>query len=704
MTRSFSSILSVLVGSSLVSGCAGGGGSAPGGASAYAPPVLATPVSGGPQAATFTWGQAEMSAAQFVSSIAGGSMSMSVAVQMQDQPGLLKYAEDASNPQSSTYRQFLVPKQIGDRFGASLADYTATASYFKSYGISVGGWPQRLQLSLAGNVPQFEKAFGTTFALYREGSTTFVGPVGTPHLSRAVPLTAVLNLAALPTMRSYLLRGSSALFGGYSPAVIGKLFDYSGAYSVGLNGSGIKIGVVGTGPISAVDVPAYGSTFNAPVAKVVQMPVVAQAATGQNNDTGTLPYDPNPGGLAIPPPVTGPCYGTRPENYNLCNPEDIEAQLDTEQTASLAPGATVDFYLAYNPGECYASATGDFTAPPCGKGAVTYPLIGIEIADDEIQQAIADDAVDDLSLSYGGGENQALGYYFDASGKGIGPSEFAALAAEGIAVFVSSGDDGNQSCFDPNTGSPLATPCVSYPASDPSVTAVGGVSVPADDSGNLMGTIAAWADQTTAGGNGSFGNNVGSGGGVSRYLSAPSWQSAITLPTNADPPSPQLRGKRGVPDASLDADPGTGPALLANEAFGGHRILSGVGGTSAAAPEMAAMWALVLQACRQTASCATAAGTHPYRLGNAAPLMYAIYENSGASPAPHSAFVPQLTYAQTFFDVLYGENQANTAGYPTPGPPITGCCTAGIRYDLVTGVGVPFGGHLVQAVTGMKAP
>jgi subtilase family serine protease len=706
MMRNFSSVASALVAASLLAGCAGGG-NATGGGAAFAPAVPTPSASGGAQSFTsFTWGQQQLAKAQYVSPVTTGHMSMSVAVRMKSEAGLLSYARDASDPKSSSYREFLTPQEIGERFGATSADYRATAAYFTSYGISVGGWPQHLQLSLAGGVPQFEKAFGTTFATYREAGKTFVGPVGTPHLARAVPITAVLNLAALPIVRNYLLRGSSSLFGGYSPQVLAKIFDYSGASSVGLNGSGITIGIVGTGPISSADVPNLGTTFDAPVANVVQMPVHAQAATEQNNGTGTLPYDPNPGGLTVPPPVTGPCYATSPANYTVCNPEDIEAQLDTESTASLAPRATVDFYFAYNPSECYNPNTGVFTAPPCADGFATYPLIGIDIADDEIQQAIADDAVDDLSLSYGGGENEALGYYFDAAGNGIGPSEFAALAAEGIAVFVSSGDTGNQSCFDPNTGLPLTTPCVSYPASDPSVTAVGGVNAPANDAGNLVGTIAAWADQTSGGGNGSFGNNVGSGGGVSQYFATPPWQSAITLPADADPPSPQLGGKRGVPDVSLDADPGTGPAVVANVAFGGHRLEEAVGGTSAAAPEMAAMWALVLQACRETATCATASGAHPYRLGNAAPIVYAIYRNkTGASPAPAGGgFAPELTYGQTFFDVLYGENQANTSGYPTIGPAITGCCTAGPGYDLVTGVGVPFGGHLVRAITGLKAP
>jgi subtilase family serine protease len=249
MMRNFSSVASALVAASLLAGCAGGG-NATGGGAAFAPAVPTPSASGGAQSFTsFTWGQQQLAKAQYVSPVTTGHMSMSVAVRMKSEAGLLSYARDASDPKSSSYREFLTPQEIGERFGATSADYRATAAYFTSYGISVGGWPQHLQLSLAGGVPQFEKAFGTTFATYREAGKTFVGPVGTPHLARAVPITAVLNLAALPIVRNYLLRGSSSLFGGYSPQVLAKIFDYSGASSVGLNGSGITIGIVGTGPI-----------------------------------------------------------------------------------------------------------------------------------------------------------------------------------------------------------------------------------------------------------------------------------------------------------------------------------------------------------------------------------------------------------------------------------------------------------------------
>ena len=87
-----------------------------------------------------------------------------------------------------------------------------------------------------------------------------------------------------------------------------------------------------------------------------------------------------------PPPVTGACTGgTSTAPVAGCNPEDGEAQLDTEQTASLAKDANVLFYLGYS---------------NSGGSAVQ----GLDDADNELQQAINDNQADILSLSYGGCE------------------------------------------------------------------------------------------------------------------------------------------------------------------------------------------------------------------------------------------------------------------------------------------------------------
>jgi len=689
-----------------LAGCGGGGGSATPGVLPQSPQAPNLTYTGPSTLADFAWGKQLVQQLPYKGPVQVATMSVVVQVAMQNAQGLLQYAQEANDPSSPLYRRWLTPQEIADRFGASPADYQKVASYFASLGMNVGLWPQREAITVTGTEQQFEQAFGTSFGLYAFAGKTVIAPVSAPHFSTALPVTAVVGLVNGPLLTRYIIKGTNAQFFGYSPQQLATGFDYSSAWGAGFTGAGINAGIIGTGPILYAngqdeDVPALGQFWHANVAPITQVAAQAQPASAANGNTGTGAVDPYPGGLAPPPPVTYPCQMAtfpNPNNYNTCNPEDGEAQLDTESIASLAPGANVLFYLAYNPSDCVNPTTGAISAPvngACPTGTTAYPQEGIQLTDDEIQQAIADDRADILSLSFGLPENvaQFVGLIqgpVTNNQPGIEQIEFASLAAEGIATFVSSGDDGAWECFDPVTGNPLGTPCVSYPASDPNVTAVGGVNIPLDESGNLTGTITAWADNTTQGGDGSFSNNVGSGGGISQAFSAPPWQAAVIGAT-----------QREVPDISLDADPNTGPSVIE---YGGTPFAAtfASGGTSAAAPEAAAEWALVLQACKASSTC-NKGGTTGYRLGNPAPLFYAIYAKNNslaAGPYAPSGFTPQLGYSQVFYDVVVGGNQA----MPPPGGGNPAGYTAGPGYDMVTGLGVPFAGHLIDAIVGGNLP
>lgn len=632
------------------------------------PPTTVNPQTTTPQGqAAFTYGVDALQGAQYLGPANVGAIGIDITLQAQNASGLVQYARQASTPGSPLYRHFLTPQQIGQNYGASQSTVTAVASYFASYGLHVGTWPQHLSLYVSGAQHAMEQALGTTLGTYKQGSTTFIAPNTTPKFAKTLPVTAITHLVSMPRQFRTFVPPSAGAFttSGYSPQQVRNAFDFTGAYNAGYTGSGITVGIIGTGPISNADVPAYGAMFATKVAQVTQVNVTdQQVAVG--NGQGSLPIPPDTG-LSAPPPVTAPCNGVLP----ACNQEDFEAQIDTEAAASLAPGAQVAFYLGYAPPAC-ATSNGVLSPAPCGTGTTpTPPLIGLNLSDDEIQQAIADNTADVLSLSYGGSEQGQASYYFPNTNPatGLGPMEFAALAAEGIAVFVSSGDAGAEGCQRPVYQPAVDQACVSYPATDPSVTSVGGVNAPLNNVGTLTNQITGWG-YLTGGGRG------GSGGGVSQYfpLSLTPWQVG-----------PGITGSmRLQPDVSLLGDPATGMAVLANAAFG--TTVQAAGGTSVAAPQMAAMWALVLQACAQS-SCATAQGGKPYRLGNAAPILYSLYATNATTIAP--------TYASTFYDVLYGDNQQTS----TKGSGLDPGYNAATGYDEITGIGVPFARALIKAVT-----
>ncbi|HTX57928.1 MAG TPA: hypothetical protein VMD47_12585, partial [Candidatus Acidoferrales bacterium] len=559
---------------------------------------------------------------------------------------------------------------------------------------------QRETLKVTGPVQAFQKAFGTSFGLYNYQGKEIIAPTGTPHFTTALPVTGVYGLVAATMMHSYLIKNNNATYYGYAPQQIATGFDYSGAWNAGLTGSGINIGIIGTGPIlnasgADADTAALGSYWNAKMGTVTQVVVSPQPASSANGNTGTSSFDPFDVFLTTPPAVQPSCNDSN-VSVMPCNPEDGEAQLDTESIAGLAPGATTLFYLAYE-AVCYSVSSGNYYNPPCNSGDYFEYAEGIDLTDDELQQAIADNRADAISMSFGAPENEAVYYDYissDPSTPGLGQIEMASLVDEGIALFASSGDNGAWECQDPSTGLWLGTACVSYPASDPNVVAVGGVNIPLDESGNLTGAITAWADNTTQGGNGEFDNNVGSGGGVSSVFAPATWQADTTG-----------AAMRELPDISLDADPRTGPSILQYAGYSGYAQIYEDGGTSASAPEAAAQWGLVLQACKASSSCNTG-GTYGYRLGNPARYYYAIYGKSNTlATGSYTGVSVGLGYSNVFYDVVYGDNQAVPAPLPTPLPSSTPIgYNAGPGYDQVTGIGASFTGHLIQAVTGATVP
>ena len=174
----------------------------------------------------------------------------------------------------------------------------------------------------------------------------------------------------------------------------------------------------------------------------------------------------------------------------------------------------------------------------------------------------------------------------------------------GAAFFASSGDNG--------TGA-------NWPAASPNVIGVGGTSLELFKDGSLIAE-SAWA---------------GSGGGVSAYEPEPDYQRAYNIP-NAG-------GKRAVPDVAYNADPKSGFAVYHASGSSKNGWYT-VGGTSAGAPQWAAI----------------------YALGRSATVSD-LYRDKASSST--------LAY---FRDITSGTN--GTCRY---------YCDARARYDYVTGLGVP---------------
>ena len=180
-------------------------------------------------------------------------------------------------------------------------------------------------------------------------------------------------------------------------------------------------------------------------------------------------------------------------------------------------------------------------------------------------QAVSDDTAKVINVSLGWCEA-------DAQADGTVAAEdqiFAAAVAQGQTFSVSSGDEGAYECN--NRGYPDgSTYSISWPASSPSVIAVGGTT--------LFTSNGKWASETVWNeGLDDSGKLWASTGGISRVEPLPSWQKALSM-------SPQPTG-RAVPDISFDAAQGSGALVYS------YGQIEQIGGTSLASPIFVGLWA-----------------------------------------------------------------------------------------------------------------
>jgi len=218
-------------------------------------------------------------------------------------------------------------------------------------------------------------------------------------------------------------------------------------------------------------------------------------------------------------------------------------------------------------------------------------------------------------------------------------------AKENITVLAGTGDTGVAN-FDINLNY-YPFPTVGWPASSPSVTAVGGTTLYADTLGNYQYEIG-WGNPYTG----------ASGGGVSQQFAEPSYQ--FSLPASIQT---ALNNHRGIPDVAFNGDLLQTYILyigyLGPQYAGFYPV---GGGTSAGSPN----WAGIVADLNQQAG-------HP--LGFLNPMLYAMHGESGF-----------------LRDIVVGTNAANgLPGYlATPG------------WDFVTGWGTPYADGLFSGVAKTK--
>jgi subtilase family serine protease len=605
---------------------------------------------------------------------------------------LQSFMEQQQDKSSPNYHQWLTPAEFGAQYGPADSDVQAVTQWLTSQGFTVAKvYSSKMMIEFSGTAAQVQAAFGTPIHNYEVSGKTYVANVSDPQIPAALaPVVAgVVSLNNFPRQSHVRIAGQarkiagqsglqpeftfpnpftgSGSFYGVGPADFATIYNSKGLVASGNDGTGQTIAIVGETDINVADVQAFRQMFN------LSSNFTSANIILNGEDPGITSSD-----------------------------EEGEADLDTQWSGAVAPGATIKFVVSAS---TPASQGIDLSA----LYIIEYNLAGV------------------MSESYGGCES-SLG----TAGNAFYNSLWEQAATQGITVVLSAGDGGSAGC-DNFITEQVATQglAVSGLASTPYNVALGGTDFDQVDkwvsywsstnnaatglsalsyipeiprSNNCAQTALAGCGATAP--QGSLNIVAGSGGASSTYVK-PKWQMGVSGMPNDN--------QRDVPDVSLFASSGFDMSAYVICAGTGQLNVPAtctlapnnyqfaiVGGTSASAPAFAGIMALVNQ--YQSAHGGSA------RQGNPNYVLYSLAKKSGASCTSSST----ESASCIFNDITHGNSMlpVGAAGVGTNSVPCLGgspncsvavatengvlveptnskveAWTVGAGYDLATGLG-----------------
>ncbi|MCX5057608.1 S53 family peptidase [Streptomyces sp. NBC_01597] len=496
----------------------------------------------------------------------GAQVSLRVYLAGKNAAGLAAYAKAVSDPSSPSYGKYLSAKKAQSRFGATKAQVAAVRSWLTANGLKVTGVSQHY-VSVTGDVAAAEKAFGTQLHNYTKGSRTYRAPSKTAsapdRLKGAVLTVTGLDNAPHKASHDDQLPGPGAAFKNAGP-----FSSYYGSNTASTlpDAYGKKIpyaikGYTGKQLRSAYGAGTYtGKGVRVAITDAYASPTIAFDAANYAKKHGDAAWK------------TGQLSQSLPKNYTHTGADECDASgwygeetLDVEAVHAVAPDAHVTYVGA-------ASCMDD-------------DLL------DSLSKVVDNHLADIVSNSWGDIEaNQTpdLAAAYD--------QVFQFGAVEGIGFYFSSGDNGDEVA---NT----KTKQVDTPANSAWVTAVGGTSLAVGKGDKYLWETGWGTEKATLSADGKSWTGFpgaftsGAGGGTSKTVAEPFYQKGVVPDALAK--ANNAAGNRVVPDIAAIADPNTGFLVGQTQTFpDGSEQYSEyrIGGTSLAAPVIAAVQALAQQA------------------------------------------------------------------------------------------------------------
>jgi subtilase family serine protease len=472
-----------------------------------------------------------------------------------------------SNPKSASYGRYLTPTQFRHRFAPTASDIASVQNWLRASGFKVTYTPTNNHFVAAiGSARQIEAAFGTTLNVYRVAGMQLRAPAG----NLAVPSSIAGKLSgAIGIDQSYEFVQSNVRADKQAPPSAGfrnspplsaywaeltSPYAYPAGFTDVSSPATAPWTVKGYTPAQIKGAYGIGNTYDGAGQTVAVIDAYASptilADVNQWSTNRGLPTMTN-GQLSQ---VVPPGIFRRPQNPRQ-DPQGWygEETLDIEAVHGMAPAAKIVYVGAPNNYQ-------DLDA------AMNF------VVDRHLAQIVTN--------SYGfHGENLPPGF--------IIPFEqtLVQAAAEGIGVYFSSGDSGDET-------SVLGSPSTDWPASSPWVTAVGGTSLGVSQA-NTRALETGWGTSTYACNQTTLVCTraawlYGAGGGVSKHFAEPSYQTTFGLNVSG----------RAVPDVAALGDPQTGFLVGQTQSFPGGPSYDEyrIGGTSLSSPIFAGLMALADQA------------------------------------------------------------------------------------------------------------
>ncbi|MDR6643448.1 xanthomonalisin [Luteibacter sp. 1214] len=462
-----------------------------------------------------------------------------VALKLRNPDALQTFLAGVTTPGSALFGKFLTPSQFTERFGPTQSQVDAVVAHLQQAGFTnIEVAPNRLLISADGTAGAATNGFRTSIKRFSANGREFFAndaPALVPA-SLGDSVNAVLGLQNVSVKHT--------LHHVYHPedvTVPGPNVGTQAAAAVAAHHPQDFAAIYGGSSLPAATNTAVG---------IITWGSITQTVTDLNSFTSGA-------GLAtVNSTITKVGSGT------FANDPDSNGEwsLDSQDIVGIAGGVKQLIF--------YTSANGNSSSSGITDAGITASY----------NRAVTDNIAKLINVSLGEDETAAQQSGTQAADDAI----FQQAVAQGQTFSIASGDAGvYQWSTDPTSGSPgyvansagtvkidLTHYSVSEPASSPYVIQVGGTTL--STSGTTWSGETVWNEGLSAIAPSQGDNNQrlwATGGGVSLYEAAPSWQSSVSSST-----------KRVGPDLAFDAASSSGALIVVNGST------EQVGGTSLASP------------------------------------------------------------------------------------------------------------------------